>query len=102
MAAVPQHHQERLIDVRETVPDELLDVQVRMPFEFGRNLRRDERGELSRRPRRGADEAIGEPEEEDSLREQQDREKRDEAEGYAPVEAAIPDWIRHQETSANL
>ena len=39
------------------------------------------------------DEPIGEPEEQQSLREQQDREQRDEPERDAPVETSIPDRV---------
>ena len=52
-------------------------------------------GAVAARP----DDAIGQPEEDQALRHEQDRQQRDEAEGDAPVEAAVPD--RHQ-ASANL
>ncbi len=93
--AVAHHDEERPVDVPEVIGDVRLERQVRIFRKCSGELVRDRRDELLGRPRRAADDAIGEPEEEEHLRDEDRREGRDEPERDAPVKALVPNELGH-------
>mgnify|MGYP003693580557 CR=1 FL=1 len=106
-AAVLEHHEERLIDVPELVSQVGVQRQRRIGGEVRSDFSREIGRQLLRRLRRGSDDAIGEPEEEDDL--PQDRsprraarqsQRRCASKGFGTQTGLVPTVIGY--TSANL
>ena len=94
---VVHQHEERLIDVAEPAADVFVDREVRRRLhrraKLGGNLRR----QLHRAQRRTAHD-DGQPHEHGNLHDEDRRQQRDESKRDPPIEASVPDSVRHRQT----